>query len=85
MELLTICFLLFTLENLPLPFESEFQGNLDIKPSPTECRERVLAGEQYGKLSVGKSSRVFLFPWKSGVCASITGEGNLSSYHPPGP
>lgn len=24
MELLTICFLLFTLENLPLPFESEF-------------------------------------------------------------
>lgn len=39
MELLAVCLLLFTLENLPLLFESEFKVNLVLKPPLTECSE----------------------------------------------
>ncbi|NXU53613.1 YRDC protein, partial [Turnix velox] len=41
MELLAICLLLFTLENLPLPFESEFLVIFVLKPPPMGCSEWV--------------------------------------------
>lgn len=46
-ELLTICFLLFTLEILPLPFESELQVNLSSNLHPAGAVSGSLFGEQY--------------------------------------